>query len=123
MIFKHSESKILHDNSVVRVISISINPLHTSQDTLIKSLSRDKIQIFKHSSWTYFMDPEHLHGEIRTFSEFSPSKHILQIFSSIFSTGKLIESAQGTTLDRKVSGFMQNNNSYYWKNIQINDKI
>ena len=50
MIFKHSESKILHDNSVVRVISISINPLHTSQDTLIKSLSRDKIQIFKHSS-------------------------------------------------------------------------
>lgn len=50
MIFKHSESKKLHDNSVVRVISISINPLHTSQDTLIRSLSRDKIQIFKHSS-------------------------------------------------------------------------
>ena len=56
--------------------------LHNSHVLNSKSFPNVASHVFKHSSCTYFIEPEHLQGWIKTKFIASASKQILQFFSS-----------------------------------------
>ena len=72
---------VLHLHRVSRMIVILKPDLHISQTESPRSLSWDKSQIFKQSSCTNFIVPEHLQGEMRRLQGDSRSKQIRQVGS------------------------------------------